>query len=288
MTGLENRLGRLITVWTAAVMALAITTGVQAASRSENRVTDAIDVLQDFTAIPEQGIPPNLLANAHAVAVIPGVIKAGFGLGGRYGKGILIVRQDDGAWSNPTFVTLGGASFGWQLGAQSTDLLLVFKDDRSIQHIAEGKLALGGDASIAAGPMGRSTSAATDQRLTAEIYSYSRSRGLFAGISLDGTWIGMDRKSNEEYYGNGLSPTQILSARNIPAPISAQQFVRTMAANTPRLDMSPAAKSAATVMPAAGSRDKQAQDNMDTEVRTYALDPVETAPAQRAGDETMF
>jgi lipid-binding SYLF domain-containing protein len=288
MTGLEKGLGRLITISTTAVLALALTTGAQAASRTEERVSDAIDVLQDFTAIPEQGIPPNLLANAHAVAVIPGVIKAGFGLGGRYGKGILIVRQDDGAWSNPAFVTLGGASFGWQLGAQSTDLLLVFKDQRSIEHIADGKLTLGGDASIAAGPLGRSTSAATDQTLTAEIFSYSRSRGLFAGVALDGTWIGMDRKSNEDYYGNGLSPMQILSARNIPAPMSAQQFVRLMAANAPRIDMSPAAKAAAAVMPAAGSQDTRLQDNAESDVRTYALDPVETAPSQRAGDETMF
>ncbi len=280
MTGLE-RLFRI----SAAILALALSSGAQAASSTEQRVNDAIDVLQDFTAIPEQGIPHNLLANAHAVAVIPGVIKAGFVFGGRYGKGILLVRQDDGAWSNPTFVTLGGASFGWQMGAQSTDLLLVFKDRRSIEHIAEGKLTLGGDASVAAGPVGRSTSAATDQRLTAEIYSYSRNRGLFAGVSLDGTWMGMDRKSNEAYYSNGLSPMQILSARNIPAPMSAQQFVRLMAATAPRIDLAPTAKAAAAIMPAAGT-----QRDSAPEVKTYALDPdpVEEAPLEGGGDETMF
>ncbi len=283
MTGL----GRLFTI-SAATLALALSSGAQAAGSTEQRVNDAIDVLQDFTAIPEQGIPSNLLANAHAVAVIPGVIKAGFGIGGRYGKGILLVRQDDGAWSNPTFVTLGGASFGWQLGAQSTDLLLVFKDRRSIEHIAEGKLTLGGDASIAAGPLGRSTSAATDQRLTAEIYSYSRSRGLFAGVALDGTWIGMDRKANEDYYGNGLSPMQILAARNIPAPVSAQQFVRLMAATAPRIDLAPAAKAAAAIMPAAGSQTESAPLESAPEVNTYALDPIEEAPLQGGGDETMF
>ena len=279
MTGL----GRLTTI-SAAILALALSTATQAAGSTEKRVNEAIDVLQDFTAIPEQGIPHNLLANAHAVAVIPGVIKAGIGLGGRYGKGILLVRQDDGAWSNPAFITLGGASFGWQIGAQSTDLLLVFKDRRSIEHIAEGKLTLGGDASIAAGPVGRSTSAATDQRLTAEIYSYSRNRGLFAGIALDGTWIGMDRKSNEAYYGNGLSPMQILSARNIPAPMSAQQFVRLMAATAPRIDMAPAAKAAAAIMPAAGP---QPQQDSAPEVSTYALEPIDSTPAE-GGDETMF
>ena len=160
MTGLA----RLIKISGAIIVALVFTTAAQAASNSEERVVKAIDVLQDFTAMPERGIPPNLLANAQAVAVIPNVIKAGFGLGGRYGKGILIVRQDDGAWSNPAFITLGGASFGWQLGAQSTDLILVFKDKRSIERIAEGKLTLGGDASVAAGPVGRSTSASTARR----------------------------------------------------------------------------------------------------------------------------
>ncbi len=275
MTGL----GRLIKIGGAVLLALTFTTAAQAAANTEERVVRAIDVLQDFTAMPEQGIPPNLLANAHAIAVIPGVIKAGFGLGGRYGKGILIVRQDDGAWSNPAFIKLGGASFGWQMGAQSTDMILVFKDRRSIKHIAEGKLTLGGDASVAAGPVGRSTSASTDQRLEAEIYSYSRNRGLFAGIALDGTWLGMDRKANEAYYGNGLSPIQLLDARNIPAPLSAQQFVRLMAATAPRL--SPEARSAAAVMPAAGQ-----PQNTETEIRTYALDPVD--PVENGGDETMF
>jgi lipid-binding SYLF domain-containing protein len=274
MTGLA----RLIKISGAIILALVFTTAAQAATNSEERVVKAIDVLQDFTAMPERGIPPSLLANAQAVAVIPGVIKAGFGLGGRYGKGILIVRQDNGAWSNPAFITLGGASFGWQLGAQSTDLILVFKDKRSIARIAEGKLTLGGDASIAAGPIGRSTSASTDQRLEAEIYSYSRNRGLFAGIALDGTWMGMDRKSNEAYYGNGLSPTQLLSARNIPAPLSAQQFVKLMAATAPRPGLSPEARSAAAIMPAAGQ-----PQNTDTEVRTYAIDPVDSG-----GDETLF
>jgi lipid-binding SYLF domain-containing protein len=274
MTGLA----RLIKISGAIILALVFTTAAQAATNSEERVVKAIDVLQDFTAMPERGIPPSLLANAQAVAVIPSVIKAGFGLGGRYGKGILIVRQDDGAWSNPAFITLGGASFGWQLGAQSTDLILVFKDKRSIARIAEGKLTLGGDASIAAGPIGRSTSASTDQRLEAEIYSYSRNRGLFAGIALDGTWMGMDRKSNEAYYGNGLSPTQLLGARNIPAPLSAQQFVKLMAATAPRPGLSPEARSAAAIMPAAGQ-----PQNTDTEVRTYAIDPVDSG-----GDETLF
>ena len=279
-------MGRLIAICSATLLAFSLSTGVHAAAKQEERVNRSIDVLQNFTAIPEQGIPGNLLANAHGVAVIPGVIKAGLMLGGRYGKGILIVRQPDGAWSNPTFITLGGASFGWQMGAQSTDLMLVFKHQRSINNIVNGKLTLGGDASVAAGPVGRAASASTDGRLDAEIYSYARNRGLFAGIALDGAWLGMDRKSNEAYYGNGLSPTQLLDARNIPAPISAQQFVKLMAATAPSINMDNAVRAAVATMPAAGTPAMQGAEgeiNGDAGVRTYALDPVEGS-----GDETMF
>lgn len=274
-------LGRLFKLAVAALLAATLSTAGLAATKTEQRVNNAIDVFNDFTSIPEGGIPPNLLDSAHGIAIVPGIIKAGFGIGGRYGKGVLMIRQPDGAWSNPTFITMGGGSFGWQIGAQSTDLLLVFKDARSIKNIADGKLTLGGDASVAAGPVGRSTSASTDQRLEAEIYSYSRSRGLFAGIALDGAWIGMDRKSNEEYYGNGLSPTQLLEARNIPAPMSAQQLVTMIAGTTPRIDMTPAAREAAATMPAAGTPAPQ------TEVRTYAIEPV-MEPATTPRDETVF
>ncbi len=285
-------MGRLISICSATLVAISLSSGALAGNAQEERVNKAIDVLQDFTAIPEQGVPPSLLANAYGVAVIPGVIKAGLMVGGRYGKGILIVRQPDGAWSNPAFISLGGASFGWQIGAQSTDLMLVFKDRRSIANIANGKVTLGGDASVAAGPVGRSASAATDGRLEAEIYSYARNRGLFAGVALDGAWLRMDKDSNDAFYGNGLSPMQLLDARNIPAPIAAQQFVKLMAATAPRINMDNAVQAATAVMPAAGTpgratnsakMDDLSDIPADGEVRTYAIDPIEGG-----GDETMF
>ncbi|MDX1516675.1 MAG: lipid-binding SYLF domain-containing protein, partial [Woeseiaceae bacterium] len=154
-----------------------------AATREEQRVADAADVLDQLLRIPEQAIPPTLLSRAYAVAVIPNVVKVGFGLGARRGKGILVVRQDDESWSNPAFIALTGGSVGWQVGAQSTDVILVFKTRKGVDGIANGKLTLGADASIAAGPVGRSTSAATDLTLQAEVVSYSRSRGLFAGVA---------------------------------------------------------------------------------------------------------
>lgn len=270
---------RIISLSAAALATfMLLTSGVQAAGKVEQRMDNSISVIRDFTSIPETAIPDSLLRNAYGVAIIPNVIKIGLGIGGRYGKGTLTARRDDGSWSNPVFIKLGGGSFGWQMGAQSTDIVLVFKDRHSIEHIDKGKLTLGGDASVAAGPVGRSASAATDHRLAAEIYSYSRNRGLFAGVALDGTWLGMDRAANAEYYDSSMSPMQILDSQNMPAPIAAQQFIELMAASAPRLDMMPLSRSAAA-----------APAQPDAEVKTYAIEPVtESNDTATGGDETMF
>ena len=155
-----------------------------AASKQDKRVADATDVIDQFLRIPEQSIPPALLSRAYAVAVVPNVVKVGFGIGASRGKGVLVVRKDDNSWSNPAFVTLTAGSFGWQIGAQSTDVILVFKNRGGVDGITNGKLTLGADASIAAGPVGRSGSVATDLRFRAEVYSWSRSRGLFVGVPI--------------------------------------------------------------------------------------------------------
>ena len=167
-------------------MGLMLAMPAAAASREEQRVANAADVLDKLLRIPEKSIPPSLLSRAYAVAVIPGVVKAGFVLGARHGKGILVIRQDDDSWSNPAFITLTGGSFGWQAGVESTDIILVFKTRRGVTDIANGKLTLGADASIAAGPVGRHAEIATDLAFQAEVVSYSRSRGLFAGVALEG------------------------------------------------------------------------------------------------------
>jgi len=134
-----------------AIVTMALISPAFAASKEEKRVGDAADVLDQLLRIPEKTIPPALLARAYAVAVIPDVVKVGFGLGARRGKGILVVRQDDDSWSNPAFITLTGGSIGWQIGAQSTDIILVFKTRKGVDNLANGKLTLGADASIAAG-----------------------------------------------------------------------------------------------------------------------------------------
>jgi len=211
-----------------------------AATKEERRVTDATDVIDQLLRIPEQSIPPALLSRAYAVAVVPHVFKIGFGFGARRGKGILVVRQDDNSWSNPAFITITGGSFGFQIGAQSTDLILVFKTRKGVDGITNGKFTLGADASIAAGPVGRQTSVSTDITFKSEVYSYSRSRGLFAGIALDGAGVTMDRQANAAFYGSAeMSPEQIFASSANSAPPIANQFVQVLTAQTRRLPVQP-------------------------------------------------
>ncbi|MEE8423186.1 MAG: lipid-binding SYLF domain-containing protein [Thermodesulfobacteriota bacterium] len=200
-----------------------------AGSKEEKRVEIAAEILTDIMSIPEKEIPPSLLRNAHGIAIIPGVIKIGFIVGGRYGKGIIAVRTKDGEWSNPAFLTLGGGSIGWQIGAQSTDIILVFKSSKSVESMGHGKFTLGADASIAAGPMGRHAEFDTDILLRAEIYSYSRSRGLFAGVSLVGAILHIDNKSNTAFYGKeDISTDDIFANKKIKAPDAAKELRRVL------------------------------------------------------------
>ena len=174
---------------------------VAAAPPPAQTLKSSVEVLDELAAIPAKCIPPALLADAQGVAIIPRVIKAGFVLGGRGGHGVILVRDMNGAWSEPNFVNLGGASVGFQAGVESTDVVLVFRTRKSVDRLMDGKhkVTLGADVSIAAGPIGRQASAATDARLEAEILSYSRSRGLFAGVSFDGAAIYPDAGTNAAY-----------------------------------------------------------------------------------------
>ena len=239
-----------------------------AATREEKRVADAADVLDQLLRIPERSIPPALLSHAYAVAVIPNVVKVGFGVGARRGHGIIVVRQDDNSWSNPAFITMTGGSIGWQVGAQSTDVILVFRTRKGVERIANGKFTLGADASVAAGPVGRHTSVATDIRFQAEVVSYSRSRGLFAGVAFEGAGITMNRKSNTAFYDSAeMTPEQIfVSSPNI-APDIANKFVQILTAQTVRLPTQPG-MSAGTV--------PEPDDDTQSNVRTYGVpDPEE-------------
>ena len=236
-----------------------------AATREERRVADAADVLDQLLRIPEKNIPPALLSRAYAVAVIPNVVKVGFGIGARHGRGIIVVRQDDSSWSNPAFITMTGGSVGWQVGAQSTDVILVFKTRKGVENIANGKLTLGADASVAAGPVGRHTSVATDIQFQAEVVSYSRSRGLFAGVAFEGAGVTMDRKANASFYGStSMTPEKIfVSSPNI-APDIANDFVQILTAQTARLPTKPGMQAGTTSAP-------QTSDDEPSNVRTFGV-----------------
>ncbi len=195
-----------------------------AGAPEENRARDAVSVLDKIMRIPEQSVPQSMLDNAHAIAVIPGVVKAGFVVGGRFGRGLISVRSADGTWSNPSFITIAGGSVGFQAGLQSTDVVLIFSTPRGVDSIVHGKFTLGADASVAAGPIGRTASASTDEQLKAEIYSYSRARGLFAGVALDGAVLSIDDRSNEAIYGRDTTPRAIFEGRANPPPAQVVAF----------------------------------------------------------------
>src|SRR6267142_2420612 len=174
------------------------------------RVTKAATVLTEIMQVPEKGIPDELMANAKAVAVIPHVVKGAFGIGGRYGKGLVSHRLPNGRWSPPSFIEIGGGSFGLQLGVEATDLVLVFTNEEGFKGLLKGKVKLGADASATAGPVGRTAEVGTDILLKSAVFAYSRSKGLFAGISLDGSVVTMDDDANKDVYGKAVSGEDIL------------------------------------------------------------------------------
>ncbi|NIM91148.1 MAG: hypothetical protein GTO17_09395 [Candidatus Aminicenantes bacterium] len=202
-------------------------TGVSEKAEVE-KIEKAIEVIEEIMEISEEGIPEALLSEAYGIAVLPGVIKAAYGIGGRYGKGILTV-QDKRNWGNPSFITITGGSIGWQIGVQKADIILVFKSRKSIDNITQGKFTLGVDASIVAGPVGRSAEASTDIDLEAEIYSYSKSKGLFAGISIKGASLQIDYEANASFYGTKMySPHDILMEKDIKAPDIVKKLKKTL------------------------------------------------------------
>jgi lipid-binding SYLF domain-containing protein len=185
------------------------------------RATNAVRVLREVLQAPDKRVPSDMIANAYAVAVIPDVIKAGLVIGGRHGLGLISVKNENGAWSNPSFISMSGGSIGFQAGVSSTDVILVFRTQRGVDSIVHGKFTLGADASVAAGPVGRTAQASTDAQLKAEIYSYSRARGLFAGAALDGSIIAIDNDANAAAYGEGITPRRIFAGgvSNVPNAI---------------------------------------------------------------------
>lgn len=193
-----------------------------AGPREDAQADNALRVLSEMQAIPESSIPDKLLDEAKAIVIVPDTIKAGLVLGGRRGHGLMSVRTADGGWSNPSFVKLTGGSVGLQVGVQSSDVVLVFRSERGLDSIVNGKFTLGADAGVAAGPMGRQAAALTDGQMKAEIWSWSRARGLFAGVALDGAVLSIDDAANESAYGQDTTPRMIFEDRAAsPSPAIA-------------------------------------------------------------------
>lgn len=184
---------------------------VNAQEKEEKKVEAATTVLADFSKMKES-IPSDLLAVTQGIIVVPKLINAGFVIGAKRGKGVAMVKRADGTWSNPVFVTITGGSIGFQIGVQAVDLVLVFKHSSSLTDIKKSSFTLGGDLSVAAGPVGRNTTANTDYKLEAEVYSYSRSKGLFAGISVNGASLAIDAEANKNFYGKASAAHKIFDA----------------------------------------------------------------------------
>jgi lipid-binding SYLF domain-containing protein len=203
-----------------------LSTAAFAASSKEDlqaRIDAAKVVLDQIMAAQDKSIPLNILEQATCVAVVPGMIKGAFVFGGQYGQGVVTCRTGHG-WSAPVFIRMAGGSWGLQIGGQSTDLVLVAVNDRGFQDLLKNKFKIGGDASAAAGPIGRSGQASTDWKMNAELLSYSRNKGVFAGISLDGTSVSQNREDTELYYGAAHNFESILKG-NVGVPGGAVPFV---------------------------------------------------------------
>ncbi len=196
-------------------------------AKLDGRLTDASGVLNEIMATPDKGIPQSILAGASCVVVIPSYKKGAFVVGAQYGQGVATCRTPKG-WSSPVFVQLAGGSFGFQIGGQSTDLVLVAMNQNGLQDMLKNKFKIGGDAAAAAGPVGRNAQAGTDWKLNAEFLSYSRAKGLFAGINLDGTVLSQNQEDTRTFYGSDLPFEQVLKG-NQPTPPDARPFVRTVA-----------------------------------------------------------
>ncbi|HEY1472318.1 MAG TPA: lipid-binding SYLF domain-containing protein [Candidatus Acidoferrum sp.] len=204
--------------------------------KDEDRLRNCATVLNEILSVPD-GIPQDLLDKADRVVIYPSVLKAAFIVGGSYGRGAMTCRKGEdfrGRWGPPTMMALEGGSFGFQIGGEATDFVLLVTNESGARGILAGKVKLGGDASVAAGPVGRDASAETDVTLRSEILSYSRARGLFAGVSLEGSTIRPDNDANHQIYGQKLPAKEIVLLDRVPVPAAAQQFISTLDAKTPR------------------------------------------------------
>ena len=197
------------------------------ASKASDRVQAAADVLNQIQSAPDSGIPQDILSKAECVAVVPSMLKGGFIVAGKYGRGLASCRTPKG-WSTPAFFTIAGGSFGFQIGGQAVDLVMLVMNNDGMQHLLSSKVALGADASVAAGPVGRHAEGNTDWKMRAQVLTYSRARGVFAGVSLNGAVLKQDKDSTRDFYGHMMTFKAALTGEVEPPP-AANAFLTTLA-----------------------------------------------------------
>lgn len=205
----------------------------QADTDEVDRVKDAATVLAELATAPDRAIPRAVLERAEAIAVFPGVKKAGFVVGGQWGRGVISAREPDGKWSPPAFLRLAGGSFGAQIGAQEVDLVLVVMNRRGVENLLRNEIKIGGDVSATAGPVGREASASTDIQMRAEILSYSRSRGLFAGATINGASVAEDKDANARFYGQPFTSQEVVGGKVTNVPTAATALLESLSRNVP-------------------------------------------------------
>ncbi len=221
---------RLLLLWVVvglAAMGLAADENTGKDSKAQDRVQAAADVLNDIQAAPDQGIPAEVLGSAECVAVIPSMLKGGFVFGARYGRGLASCRTPKG-WSAPAFFSVKGGSFGLQIGGQAVDLVMLIMNKDGMHRLLSSQFKLGADASVAAGPVGRHAAADTDWKMRAQVLSYSRARGIFAGLELNGAVVRQDKDSTREFYGHMVTSKASLQGE-IEPPAGAYPFLQTLA-----------------------------------------------------------
>lgn len=266
-------------------IALTLVLGSPAAladAKTDKRLDDARAVFESFTGISEQAIPGWMLERAYGIVVVPRVFEMAVGFGGRGGRGVMAVRNADGTWTNPVFVNLYGGSFGFQAGMQMTDVVLVLMSRKTVEGISGGKFILGADASVAAGPVGRTASANTDPMLKAQVLSYSRSEGVFAGVSLEGTVLAVDDDADETAYGvTGILASQVLAGKTGTPSAAALAFKSALEHATGEAAATEAPAAAPAPAPAAPAPDTAtpSDDASSAPVQTYPMeDPAPGAP----------
>ena len=220
---------KVFCVMLAAVFVFGASAPCFAQDKWENLLVESAKVFEEMTQMPDEGIPQDLIKDCRAIVIIPSAVGGGFIIGGKYGQGVILAKgKRRGEWSAPAVYNLAGASIGWQIGGQATDIILLVMTERGLDGLMQSKFKLGGDASVAAGPVGREAEVSTDLQLKGGILSYSRSRGAFIGLKIEGGMLAMNKEANISLYGKALSPRDILIDKKVTAPKYSARLIKNL------------------------------------------------------------